>query len=321
MHYLVTGGAGFIGSHLSRRLVDDGHQVTILDNLTTGRFNNVRDLEKRDGVKILVETVQNEAIVREAVRNADKVFHLASSVGVQLIMDEPIAAIENMINGTQTVLKAAAVYRKPILLTSSSEVYGKSEKVPFREDGDREYGPTSNHRWAYANAKAIDEFLCLAHHKKHGLPVFVARLFNTVGPGQTGQYGMVIPRFVSMALAGDPLPVYGDGSQTRCFCHVQDAISALEKLIECDAAVGEVVNIGSTEEVTMLELAKRVKARSKSKSTIKKIPYSKAFGAGFEDMQRRVPAIEKVKKLIGWQPTSNLDKILDDIIAEQKRLP
>ncbi|MGH7144853.1 MAG: GDP-mannose 4,6-dehydratase [Planctomycetota bacterium] len=319
MHYLVTGGAGFIGGHLCRRLVEDGHRVTILDNLSTGRFTNVKELEKRPEVKILVESVQNEAIVREAVRGVDKVFHLASSVGVQLIMDEPIQAIENMINGTQTVLKAAAVYRKPILLTSSSEVYGKSEAVPFREDGDREYGPTSNHRWAYANAKAIDEFLCLAHHKKHGLPVYVVRLFNTVGPGQTGQYGMVIPRFVTMALAGDAIPVYGDGSQTRCFCHVQDVIEALEKLVNCEAAVGEVVNVGSTEEVTMLELAKRVKARAKSKSAVKKIPYAQAFGAGFEDMQRRVPAIEKVKKLIGWAPKSDLNKILDDIIAERRK--
>ncbi len=319
MHYLVTGGAGFIGGHLCRRLVEDGHRVTILDNLSTGGFTNVTEVETRPEVKILVESVQNEAIVREAVRGVDKVFHLASSVGVQLIMDEPIQAIENMINGTQTVLKAAAVYRKPILLTSSSEVYGKSEAVPFREDGDREYGPTSNHRWAYANAKAIDEFLCLAHHKKHGLPVYVVRLFNTVGPGQTGQYGMVIPRFVTMALAGDAIPVYGDGSQTRCFCHVQDVIEALEKLVNCEAAVGEVVNVGSTEEVTMLELAKRVKARAKSKSAVKKIPYAQAFGAGFEDMQRRVPAIEKVKKLIGWAPKSDLNKILDDIIAERRK--
>lgn len=316
MRYLITGGCGFIGSHLTETLLKSGNQVTILDNLTTGRIGNIQHVESHPDLKLLVGSITDEELVHEAIRDCDAVYHFASAVGVRLIMDQPVESINTIVTGTQIVLKFANRYRKPILLTSTSEVYGKSQSVPFDEDGDRLEGPTTKHRWAYACAKALDEFIAMAYWKTTSLPVIVVRLFNTVGPRQTGQYGMVIPNFVQQAIQDGPLRVHGDGKQTRCFCHVADIVSGLEQLMHCKAAYGQVVNLGSTEEISMHALAQRIVERVGSKSMIELVPYQQVFGDGFEDMLRRVPKITKVNQLIGWKPQRNLANIIDDVAAQ-----
>ncbi len=316
MKYLVTGGSGFIGSHLTERLLVEGHSVLVLDDLSTGRFDNIAHLEGRPGFELRVASVTDAEVVERCVVECQAVFHLASAVGVRLVVDEPVKTIETIVGGTDTVLKSAARYRRPVLLTSTSEVYGKSEKIPFAETDDCVMGPTTTRRWAYACAKALDEFLALAHWYQSRLPVVVARLFNTVGPRQTGRYGMVIPRFVAQGLAGEPLTVYGDGTQTRCFAHVDDVTGALVQLMARPEAAGQVFNVGNNEEISILTLAERVRALTGGKSQIRLIPYGEAYTAGFEDMVRRVPDLSKIRRLIGYKPTRNLDQILADILAE-----
>ncbi len=315
MRTLITGGCGFIGSHLAELLLAHGHQVTVLDDLSTGKIENLLGCEGNAALTTLIGSVTDEALVHEAVRNCDQVYHLASAVGVRLIMDKPVETIDTIITGTQVVLKQANRYRKPVLLTSTSEVYGKSTAVPFDEDGDRLSGPTTKHRWAYACAKAMDEFMAMAYWKATRLPVIVVRLFNTVGPRQTGQYGMVVPSFVRQAQSGEPLQVYGDGTQSRCFCHVNDVVRGLVAAMACSDARGQVINLGSTEEITIVELARKIVAETNSSSVIRLIPYSDIFGDGFEDMQRRVPSIAKAKRLLGWQPERSLTEIVADVAA------
>jgi len=318
MHYLITGGAGFIGSHLTERLLRADHRVTILDNLSTGRYENIAGMEKYPGLRFIKDSVLHTEVVEMVVRECDQVFHLASAVGVKLIMERPVQTIESIFQGTDAVLNVAARYRKRFLLTSTSEVYGKSEDIPFREDGDRLEGPTHKHRWAYAAAKALDEFLALAHWKESRLPVVVVRLFNTVGPRQSGQYGMVLPNFVTSALAGRELLVHGDGTQQRCFCHVKDVVTALAGLMESPQAAGEVFNVGSTFEITIRQLAELVVRRTQSSSPIRLVPYQQAYGSGFEDMKRRVPSTKKIHSLIGWQPCLSLEQIVDDVIVDKR---
>lgn len=319
MRYLVTGGAGFIGGHLCERLLADGHEVAILDDLSTGNYRNVAALEGRPGFQLVIGSVTDERLLEELVRPCDGILHLASAVGVKLIMERPVKVIETIFQGADNVLRLASRYRKKVLLTSTSEVYGKSADIPFDEDGDRLEGPTTKHRWAYACAKALDEFLALAHWKETRLPVVCVRLFNTVGPRQTGQYGMVVPRFVAAALAGETIIVHGDGLQSRCFCHVHDVVTALVGLMSCRAADGQVVNIGSDEEISIADLARKVISLLGSKSEIKFVPYDQVYGEGFEDMQRRVPSIRRIAGLIGWKPTRNLNQIILDV-AEAIRL-
>jgi UDP-glucose 4-epimerase len=316
MRYLITGGSGFIGSHLCERLLDDGHSVLALDDLSTGRYENVAHLEGREGFELRVASVTDETVVERCVTECKGVFHLASAVGVRLVVDQPVKTIETIVNGTDVVLRSCARYRRPVLLTSTSEVYGKSEKIPFAEGDDCVMGPTTTRRWAYACAKALDEFLALAHWYQTRLPVVVVRLFNTVGPRQTGRYGMVIPRFVAQGLAGEPITVYGDGMQTRCFAHVLDVVGALAGLIGRGDAAGQVFNIGNDEEISIMALAERIRTLTGSKSLIRKIPYGEAYTAGFEDMQRRVPDLTKIRRLTGYRPTRNLEQILADILAE-----
>jgi UDP-glucose 4-epimerase len=312
---LVTGGAGFIGSHLCERLHADGHSVTVLDDLSTGRYANIAALEKKPEFKLFVDSVLNESLTGELVHECDAVYHLASAVGVELIVSRPVHTVESIVDATEVVLRACARNRKPILITSTSEVYGKGTSIPFREDDDTLSGPTSRRRWAYACAKALDEFLALAHWYETELPVRIARLFNTVGPRQTGQYGMVVPRFVQAALAGEPLRVYGDGLQRRCFAHVLDIVEGLVRLMDRKEAIGQVVNLGNDEEVTIADLAARIKQYTKSSSEIHHVPYEKAYGPGFEDMARRVPCLEKAERLIGYRATRNLDRIIADVVA------
>lgn len=318
MKYLVTGGSGFVGSHLCERLLADGNHVLVLDNLSTGRYGNIANLEGRPGFELRVGSVNDYQLVEECVRECNAVFHLASAVGVRLIVDQPVLTIESIVNGTDNVLRACSRYRRRTLITSTSEVYGKSEQLPFREDGDSVIGATTTRRWAYACAKALDEFLGLAHWHETRLPVVIVRLFNTVGPRQTGQYGMVIPRFVRQALAGDPITVYGDGSQARCFGHVKDVIEGIVGLMNHTDAPGKVFNIGNDEETTIMELAKRIIAMTGSKSEIEIIPFSQAYPAGFEDMHRRIPDLTKIRNLLGYEPKRNLDSILKDVIDEFK---
>ena len=317
MRYLITGGSGFIGSHLSERLLDEGHSVLALDDLSTGRYENVAHLERHPGFELRVASVTEPEMVERCVMETQAVFHLASAVGVKLVVDEPVKTIETIVNGTDCVLRSASRYRRPVLLTSTSEVYGKSEKIPFSEGDDCVMGPTTTRRWAYACAKALDEFLALAHWYQSRLPVVVVRLFNTVGPRQTGRYGMVIPRFVSQGLAGEPITVFGDGTQRRCFAHVLDVVGALTRLIHHQQAAGQVFNVGNEEEITIMALAERIQKLTGNTSTIRSIPYSEAYTVGFEDMYRRVPDLTKVRSLIGYEPTRKLENILADIIAEQ----
>jgi len=319
MHILVTGGAGFIGSHLCRRLLEQGHEITVLDNLTTGRYENLEEIDDGKRLKLIVDSVNNAAIVDACVKEADRVYHLASAVGVRLIIDKPVDTIESIVGGTQTVLKSCARYRRPFLLTSTSEVYGKSTDIPFREDSDTVMGPTCKRRWSYASAKMLDEFLALAYWVENRQPVTIARLFNTVGPRQTGQYGMVIPNFVRQALRGKPITVYGDGLQSRCFAHVHDVSAALIKLMETPAARGQIVNIGNNQEISILGLAQRVKELASSSSPIDIIPYSQAYGEGFDDMRRRIPCLDKAAALFGYKPTKSLDDILNDVIAFERQ--
>lgn len=315
---LVTGGAGFIGSHLTRSLLDDGHHVVAIDDLSTGLYANVADLSEHPHFRLYVESIRNEPLMEQLMQQCGVVFHLASAVGVRLIMERPVYTIDNIYQGSEIVMRLARRYRNRVLLTSTSEVYGKSAEIPYREDGDRTEGPTTSHRWAYACAKALDEFLALAHWQETSLPVTIVRLFNTVGPRQRGRYGMVVPRFVQWALQDEPLQVYGDGSQSRCFCHIQDVVRALTGLVELDVTAGEVYNVGATEEVSMLSLAERVVDRLRSRSEIRLVPYDLVHGPGFEDMHRRLPSTDKIKQLMGWTPELDLDRIIDDVAADMR---
>lgn len=314
-HALITGGAGFIGSHLAETLLDKGYTVTIIDNLSTGSIKNIAHLDRHPRFRSAIEDIRDIHVMDRLVSECDVIFHLAAAVGVERIINEPIETIETNIGGTEVVLKAARRYRKKVLIASTSEVYGKGVKFPFEEDDDSLLGPTTRSRWSYASSKAIDEFLGLAYFRQLNLPVTIFRLFNTVGPRQSGQYGMVVPRFVQWALQGDPIRVYGDGDQQRCFCNVSDVVGAIVGLSETDAALGEVFNIGSSEEVSIRQLAERVCTRVGSKSPIALIPYDQAYEPGFEDFRRRVPSLDKIKRVIGWQPTTTLDMTIDQIIA------
>jgi len=318
MRALITGGAGFIGSHLCERLLDEGHKVSVIDDLSTGSFENIAHLKGRPGFSYTIDTIANEPLLAELVDQCDIVFHLAAAVGVKLIVEAPVRTIETNVHGTEVVLRAAAKKNKIVIIASTSEVYGKSADVPFREDGDLALGPTSKHRWAYACSKAIDEFLALAYYREKKLPVIVVRFFNTVGPRQTGRYGMVVPNFVRQALDGKPITVFGDGTQTRCFTFVGDVVNALVTLCQEPRAIGQVYNLGNEEEVSIRELAERVKAQTGSASPIVTIPYDQAYESGFEDMPRRVPDISKVHALIGFEPKVKLDEILRLVIADQK---
>lgn len=320
MRYLITGGAGFIGSHLSDELLARGNRVHVLDDLSTGSIENIRHLKGRPGFEYSIDSVHDAHVVAELVDEADVVYHLAAAVGVSLIIESPVRTIETNVHGTEVVLAQANKKKKPVLVASTSEVYGKNPVVPFREDGDLTLGATSVGRWAYACSKAIDEFLSVAYWKERRLPTVIVRLFNTVGPRQTGRYGMVLPRFVDQALANQPLTVYGDGTQQRCFCHVSDVVTALADLMDQEEAYGEVVNIGSQEEVSILELAQRVIDITDSESSFSVIPYSEAYEEGFEDMYRRVPCIAKVTGMIGWRPERSLDDTISDV-AEWQRAP
>lgn len=320
MKVLVTGGCGFIGGHLCELLVKKGHRVVALDDLSTGSMRNVESLKGNKKFAFVRGNICNARTVDRLVKESDAVFHLASVVGVKLVCDEPVRTIETMADGTSIVIKACRKYMKKVLVASTSEVYGKGVKVPFSEDDDRLMGATSIRRWAYANCKALDEFLALAHYYEAKLPVIVVRFFNTVGPRQTGMYGMVVPRFVKAALNNDPITVYDDGKQSRCFCHVLDVVEAIEKLMfHCPEAVGQVINVGNPKEVTIGDLAKFVKRQLKSKSVIKNISFEEAYpGGGFEDMRRRVPCIKKIKKLIGFKPTRTLKDIVRDVAESIK---
>jgi len=311
---LITGGAGFIGSHLSEALIAHGHEVLVLDDLSTGSFDNIAHLKGRRGFEYFIDSVNNEPLLAELIDRSDVVFHLAAAVGVKLIVEQPVHTIETNVHGTEVVLKHASKKKKLVVIASTSEVYGKSEDVPFREDSDLVLGPTPKHRWAYACSKAIDEFLALAYWKERKLPVIIVRFFNTVGPRQTGTYGMVIPNFVRQALAGHPITVFGDGTQSRSFTHVVDVVDALLKLVDEPKAIGQVVNIGNTEEVTIRALAERVRDLSHSSSPITYIPYDQAYESGFEDMPRRVPDLRKVSEMIGYRPRHGLDDILKEVI-------
>jgi UDP-glucose 4-epimerase len=316
---LVTGGAGFIGSHLAERLLGEGHRVTLLDDLSTGRAENVAHLRSSPDLTFVRDSVENDATVNMLMSQCDAVYHLAAAVGVQLIVDQPVRTIQTTIHGTEVVLEAANRFGRPVLITSSSEVYGKGTRVPFSEDDDVLVGPTRHTRWCYSYSKAIDEFLGLAYHKEFGLPVVTVRLFNTVGPRQVGMYGMVLPRFVSAALVGKPLQVYGDGNQTRCFCHVSDVVDALVKLMATQSAVGNVFNLGSDEEVSINQLAKRVIELTGSKGAIEHISYQQAYGQPFDDMARRVPNLAKIQQAIGFSPKLGLDQIIRSVIEDQRK--
>lgn len=320
MRTLLTGGAGFVGSHLADALLALGHQVTVIDDLSTGSMDNIAHLKGRAGFDYVIDTIMNEPLTAELIDGADVVFHLAAAVGVKLIVEAPVRTIETNVHGTETVLKHGAKKGKLTIIFSTSEVYGKSVAVPFSEDADLVMGPTIKHRWAYACSKAIDEFLALAYYKERGLPVVVARLFNTVGPRQTGRYGMVIPNFVRQALTGEPITVHGDGTQTRSFTYVGDVVNGLIALALDPRAVGQVFNIGNPEEISILDLAKRVRTAAGSTSDIVLVPYDQAYEAGFEDMPRRVPDISKIRNLVGYAPTLGLDDILQKVIEEQRGL-
>ena len=313
MRFLITGGAGFIGSHLAERLLDRGDRVVLLDNLSTGSMENIRHLKASDRMEYHLDAIDNRQLVAELVDDADVVVHLAAAVGVKLIVESPVRTIETNVNGTQIILEAACKKRKLVLTASTSEVYGKNTNVPFHEDADLVLGPTTKGRWSYAASKALDEFLALSYWKEKKLPVIVVRLFNTVGPRQTGRYGMVLPNFVKAALDNATISVYGDGQQSRCFCDVRDTVESLVRLIDTPQSVGEVVNVGNTEEITIEALAQLVKKRTASSSSIEFVPYDKAYEPGFEDMMRRVPCVDKLHALTGFRPQTPLTEIIDRV--------
>lgn len=314
MKYLVTGGAGFIGSHLSETILKQDDEVWVIDNLSTGSINNIEHLKSHPKFHYTIDSIFNEPLLAELIDNCDIIFHLAAAVGVRLIVESPVNTIETNIGGTEIVLKLANKKNKTVLIASSSEVYGKSNKIPFSEDDDMIMGSTAKSRWSYACSKAIDEFLALAYWREKKLPTIVVRLFNTVGPRQSGRYGMVIPRFVQQALANEPITIYGSGKQSRCFTDISDVVSGLLKLVNHPKSIGEVFNMGSNQEITIETLANKVKEKTKSNSEIKYIPYEEAYESGFEDMQRRVPNLNKIKKLINYTSSLSIDQILDRVI-------
>jgi len=318
MKALITGGAGFIGSHLAERLLDNGDEVMILDDLSTGRLENIQGFRNRESLQFVKGDIRDSTLVQLLASQCDVVFHLAAAVGVQLIADDPVHTIETNIAGTEVVLEAANKFGRKILLASSSEIYGKSERVPFGEDDDFVLGGTAFSRWAYACSKAIDEFLGQAFHQQYGLGVIAARFFNTIGPRQTGRYGMVVPRFVQWALKNEPIQIYGTGRQTRCFCFVGDLVDAVIALMRCEQAAGQVFNIGSTEEIAMEALADRIIAITGSRSKKEFVPYAVAYGRPIEDLMRRVPSTQRVRNLIGWQPKTSLDQTLRIIVDYYK---
>jgi UDP-glucose 4-epimerase len=319
LRYLITGGAGFIGSHLAERLLENGDRVVLLDNLSTGSMENIRHLKGSENLEYHLDGIENRQLLAELVDDADVIIHFAAAVGVKLIVESPVRTIETNVNGTQLILEAASKKKKLVLLASTSEVYGKNTQVPFHEDADLVLGPTTKGRWSYAASKALDEFLALSYWKEKKLPVMVVRFFNTVGPRQTGRYGMVLPNFVKRAVDNSPIEVYGDGKQSRCFCDVRDTVEGLLRLLPLNKALGEVVNIGTTEEVTIENLAKIVRQRTGSSSPIHYIPYDKAYEPGFEDMMRRVPCIDKLIRLTGFRPQTSLAEIVDRVAAHYRQ--
>jgi UDP-glucose 4-epimerase len=318
MRVLITGGAGFIGSHLAERLLAQGHRVLALDDLSTGSMSNIDPLIGTAGFDYRIGSVMDEPLVAEMVDRCDVTVHLAAAVGVRLIVEQPVHTIETNVHGTEVVLDAVTRKSKKVVIASTSEVYGKSGHTPFREDADLVLGPTSHSRWAYACSKALDEWLALAYAREKDVPVVIARFFNTVGPRQTGRYGMVLPTFAQQALAGEPITVFGTGEQSRCFGHVHDAVEAIARLIETPDAVGQVFNIGSDEEVTMNRLAELVRDAAGSASEIRHVPYAEAYPEGFEDMYRRIPDVTKLERTIGFRPRTPLAKIIEDVIAYRR---
>jgi UDP-glucose 4-epimerase len=313
LRYLITGGAGFIGSHLSERLLEQGDRVVLLDNLSTGSMENIRHLKSSPHLEYHLDGIENRQLLAELVDDADVIIHFAAAVGVKLIVESPVRTIETNVNGTQLVLEAACKKKKLVLIASTSEVYGKNTNVPFHEDSDLVLGATTKGRWSYAASKALDEFLALSYWKEKHQPVIIARFFNTVGPRQTGRYGMVLPNFVKRAIHNEPIEVFGDGSQSRCFCDVRDTVEALLRLLPMERAIGEVINIGNTEEISIGDLAKLVKQRVGSSSPIVFIPYDKAYEPGFEDMMRRVPNIDKLHAFTNFRPQTSLSEIIDRV--------
>jgi UDP-glucose 4-epimerase len=313
LRFLITGGAGFIGSHLAERLLQRGDTVVLLDNLSTGSMDNIRHLKSSERMSYHLDNIENRQLLAELVDDADVIVHLAAAVGVKLIVESPVRTIETNVNGTQLVLETACKKRKLVLTASTSEVYGKNVNVPFHEDADLVLGPTTKGRWSYAASKALDEFLALSYWKEKKLPVIVVRLFNTVGPRQTGRYGMVLPNFVKAALDSKPISVYGNGQQSRCFCDVRDTVEALIRLIDTPRSIGEVVNVGNTEEISIEALARLVKERTRSSSSIEFIPYDQAYEPGFEDMMRRVPSVDKLQAITGFRPQTPLNEIIDRV--------
>lgn len=321
MRILITGGAGFIGSHLAQYLLSKGNQVTVIDDFSTGRMENIRHLLDNPNFTLVRDTILNQQIMHILIEQCQQIYHLAAAVGVKLIVERPVHTISTNIAGTEVVLGIANKFQRKIVVISSSEVYGKNEKVPFREDDDRLMGATIYSRWSYACSKAIDEFLGLAYHRQFGLPAVIVRLFNTVGPRQVGQYGMVIPRFVKQALSGEPITVYGDGTQSRCFTYVMDVVSALVLLMESGKSAGEVFNLGSREEISIFDLARLIKEKVSSKSDIVLVPYEQAYEKGFDDLMRRVPDISKINRVIGYEPKYTLSEILDEVIKYYRQNP
>ena len=319
MNVLITGGAGFIGSHLAEKMLALGHGVIVVDDLSTGSMDNIHHLLKEPGFQFVRESVRNATTMTAMVDRCDVVFHLAAAVGVQLIVDDPVHTIETNIHGSEVMLNLANKFRRKIVVASTSEVYGKNSKVPFKEDDDTTLGSTRFTRWSYACSKMVDEFLALAYHEQYGLETIICRFFNTVGPRQTGQYGMVVPRFVRNALADQPIEIYGTGRQSRCFCNVADVVDALVKLIACPAAVGEVINIGTTEAVTVEELADKIIALTGSRSVKRRLSYEEAYGRPFDDMLVRVPDLTKVKRLIGYESQYDLDQTLRQVIEHERQ--
>lgn len=318
MKVLITGGAGFIGSHLAEALLARGDEVYVVDDLSTGRLENVNHLRKHPLFHMAVETILNETVMDRLVSECHVIYHLAAAVGVELIVKSPVETIERNVLGTHMVLRLASRYLRRVLLTSTSEVYGKSDQVPFSEESDRLMGPTTKSRWSYAASKAIDEFLALAYHKEKGVETIIVRLFNTVGPRQTGRYGMVIPRMTRQALKGEPITVFGDGKQMRCFAHVADIVNAMVRLMACDAAIGQIVNLGNNQRISIEELAQKIKAITQSNSEIVYIPYDVAYESGFEDMRIRVPDLSRAQRLIDYQPNHGLDAILQGVLQHMQ---